>query len=126
MRRTVCSSESTKAARRPRYSSTALAAHQPADCDVVKGLAQMIVRGFVVSTVGAIIGILPVLATQVDADQRHTISSHIHKKFSLSLSHCTHNILYMTDHLYFLFMLVWKCVHTWARVRYIDLQTQWA
>ncbi|CAK9033729.1 Actin-fragmin kinase (AFK) [Durusdinium trenchii] len=45
------------------YSSTALAAHQPADCDVVKGLAQMIVRGFVVSTVGAIIGILPVLAT---------------------------------------------------------------
>lgn len=43
------------------YSSTALAAHQPADCDGVKGLLEMIVRGFVVSTVGAIVGLLPVL-----------------------------------------------------------------
>lgn len=44
------------------YSSTALAAHQPADCAGVKGLLEMIVRGFVVSTVGAIVGLLPVLA----------------------------------------------------------------
>eukprot|EP00435_Cladocopium_sp_Y103_P042108 s410_g11.t1 len=45
-----------------KYSSTALAAHQPADCAGVKGLLEMIVRGFVVSTVGAIVGLLPVLA----------------------------------------------------------------
>lgn len=44
------------------YSSSALAAHQPADCDGVKGLLEMIVRGFIVSTVGAIVGLLPVLA----------------------------------------------------------------
>lgn len=43
------------------YSSTALAAHLPSECDAAKGLLEMIVRGFVVSTVGAIIGFLPVV-----------------------------------------------------------------
>ena len=43
------------------YSSSALAAHLPSECAGTKSLLEMIVRGFVVSTVGAIVSLLPVL-----------------------------------------------------------------